>query len=129
MDTPRYSAAKLAKADQLKATAEELRAKIKLLGALLDLSQTHAWEVYEKELIEYRETLLIRLLNMQDKGNLPRVDRAKAKLIAEINLLANLAGAPNHKRKEIAQLELEIEKCESQAAELEKYRFVKGASQ
>ena len=126
--TSRYAGAKLAHADQLRAEADELNAKMELYGALINLSKTHGWEIYAKGLKDYIHKKVERLIKIQDKGYLPRVDRQRAKLIAEIDLLGNLAHAPERAEQDIERLRLRVDECEREATKLEKFRVSKGAT-
>ena len=127
MSTAKYAGVKLAQADQLRAEAEELKAKMGLAGVVLDLSRTHAWELYAKGLKDLQDKKNYRLRKIPDKGYLPRVDRQRAKLIAEINLLDDLVRAPEVAETDIERFRLRVDECEREASKLEKFGFAKGA--
>lgn len=118
----------LDKAERNRAEARSKRAHCELLGATLELSQVREWTAFVKKIGADVQEKMRLMLALQDDGELGVVDRKRAVLTAEINLLGVMAEAPKLAQDEINRLQARIAALEQEADEIEKtYSFAKGA--
>lgn len=111
--------ARLEKAEELRKEIDSLKRQQSIWSALIELQKDTRWQVVEKKLKEEVDAKLVQLLKMDDKGYLPRVDRKRATLRAEINALRRFVLSPSIAERDFEASNEEIKRLESEASAIE----------
>ena len=125
-EVPYYAGKKIAVAKQLRAEIEDQQSEVALLGATIELARVPQWKAYNDAIKKQIGSKVQHMLSISDEhGDLAIVDRKRATLQAEINVLGPMTTEKDRAEIKIKELSAKIDQNLKIVEEIERaYSFV-----